>query len=414
MKKKKALISLCGATMLALAACGSGGQSAASTSSGGVTTMTWNMWIGGTADQEAWQKVADQVATDNPSIKLTLQGAPWGDYWTKLGTQLGGTDAPCVVSIQSLRGSQFLDGLLPLDDLISKNSLDVKNYDTGALQNLSFNSKQYALPYDTGPVILFYNADLFAKAGVEAPKPGWTAADFEAAAAKMKAINIPLLGGTAEDIYLQGLAKSYNGGTPFSSAGKVQANDSAYVSTISWLAALKKQGYVSTVDGADGSADDNAFLAGTVAMNVQGPWALLDLSSKAKFTMGVATMPSGSGGGKTVSAGSGFGISKSCKTPDLAYKAIVSMTSQNTLESLAKQGRAFPGRTAAQPAWMTNASKVKQVNEVMTYAVANAVPAGGSAQAEQLQQLLSQYLPQAINGDKPVADVMATIQKQIS
>lgn len=399
------------AAALSLTACAAG-QPAASTSSG-TTNLTWGMWIGSTADQEAWQKVADQVTADHPDIKLTIQGAPFADYFTKLTTQITSTDAPCIVSMQSLRASQFTDGLVPLDDLITSSNVDLSAFDSGALQNLAVGGKQYALPYDTGPIVLFYNADMFTKAGVGTPKPGWTTADFEAAGAKLKAAGMKLFAQTAEDIYLEGMARSFNGSSPIADDGTVQANDAGFVSTVDWLGGLSKSVFTTEADGADSSADDNAFMGGSVATTAQGPWSLLDISSKVKFKLGVTTLPAGTSGGKTISAGSGFGISKTCKTPDKAFQAIVSMTSEKVLTGLAEQGRAFPARTASQPSWMNKASNVEQVTETMASAQQSSVPAPGSAKAEQFGQLLAQYLPQALNGQKSAAEVLENIQSQM-
>jgi ABC-type glycerol-3-phosphate transport system substrate-binding protein len=409
---KMPLLATAVAAALSLTACASGQTPAATTGSGN-TELTWGMWIGSTADQEAWQKVADQVTADHPDIKVTIQGAPWADYWTKLTTQITSTDAPCIVSIQSLRASQFTEGLVPLDDLIKKNNLDTSAFDAGALKNLTVSGSQYALPYDTGPVVMFYNADMFAKAGATEPKPGWTTADFEAAGAKLSAAGMKLYAQTAEDIFLEGAAQGFNGSTPITADGTVQAADPGYVAALDWLGSLSKAGYALDADGSDGSADDNAFMAGKAATIVEGPWSLIDLSGKVKFKLGIATVPAGQGGGKTVSAGSGFGISKTCKNPDQAFAAITSMTSEKVLGGLAGQGRAFPARTAVQSNWMKKAGDVAQVDTVMTAAQSSSVPAPGSAKSEQLSQLLTQYVPEVLNGKKAAAEVMANIQSQI-
>ncbi len=415
--KKTPLIAVTAAAGLVLAAC-SGGETTTDGStdagSGGETTaMTWTMWIGSTEDQDAWQAVADTVAAENPGISLTIQGAPWGDYWTKLTTQITSSDAPCVISIQSLRAAQFTEGLVPLDDLISAAGLDLAEFDQGALNNLKVDGTQYALPYDTGPAVIFYNADMFDAAGLDTPAPGWSVADFEAAAAALKDSGVTAYANTAEDMFLEGIARSYNGSSPIADDGTVQADDPGFVETVDWVGGLVTQGFATQADGADGSADDNVFMTGGAAMLVNGPWAMIDLGSKVDFTMGVTTLPTGDGGGDTVSAGSGFGISKSCETPDEAFAAITTMTGDAVLTSLAEQGRAFPARTAAQPSWMTNAESVIQVADTMAYAQEHSVPAPGSAQAEQMQQLFAQYLPQALNGDKPAAEVLGTVQSQI-
>ncbi len=49
--------------------------------------ITWQMWAGGEEDVAGWQEIADLVHKQYPDIKVELQTAPWGDYWTKLAAQ---------------------------------------------------------------------------------------------------------------------------------------------------------------------------------------------------------------------------------------------------------------------------------------------------------------------------------------
>ena len=413
--KKRIRIGLAaaGAAALVLTACGGGGgDDGSGTDSPGVTNLTWSMWIGSTEDQKAWEGVAAGVTADHPDIKLTLQGAPFTDYWTKISTQLGSSAAPCVVSMQSRRINQFTESLVPLDELITKNKVDTAAFDAGALKNLNVGGQQYALPYDTGPVIMYYNKDMFAKAGVE-PKNGWTAADFEAAGEKLKAADAKLYANATADIFVESMVHSYNGGRAVTDDNKIVANDPQFVAGVDWLGSLASRGYSTTADGADTSAADNAFIAGQAATNANGPWVLLDFNSKVKFGLGVVELPAGTGGGKTFSAGSGFGISKMCKEPDKAFAAITSMTSEKTLTGLAEQGRAFPGRTASQAAWYQTAKDVAGVEETLKAAQTASIPMPGSADSEKFAQLLGQYIPAALNGTEPAGDALNQIQKQI-
>ena len=45
--------------------------------------------------------------------------------------------------------------------------------------------QQIAIPYDFGPLVVFYNKDLFAKAGLKEPSTTWTTDEFEADARKI-------------------------------------------------------------------------------------------------------------------------------------------------------------------------------------------------------------------------------------
>ncbi|ROP58802.1 MULTISPECIES: sugar ABC transporter substrate-binding protein [unclassified Curtobacterium] len=388
------------------------GCSAGSSASDGQSkdALTWAMWIGGKEDKAAWQKVADTVDTKD-SVKVTIQGSPFNDYWTKLRTQLSTGTAPCIVSIQSLRAANYTDVLVPLDDLAKKADLDLSEYDQTALTGMKVDGKLYGLPYDTGPMLVFYNKDLLKKAGVDDPKPGWTTDEFEAAAAKLKAAGTTAYGTSIADIPLESQILGYNGGRVITESGKLDATDPKFADGLDWLAGLVKKGYA-TQASSDSSADGNAFVSGDVAMYSDGPWSLISQKAKVKFDLGVTTVPSGTSGASSYAAGSGFGVSKQCKYPDQAFKAIETMTSEPVLTSLAKQGRAFPARTAAQQAWYDNAG-IDGAEDTLKAALDKATPLPGNKQSDQLNQLFTQYALQAVNGQTSGKDTMSSISSQL-
>jgi multiple sugar transport system substrate-binding protein len=395
------------AAALVLTGCSSG-----STGSGGQTkdSLTWSMWIAGKEDKAAWQKVADTVKSED-GITLTIQGAPFENYFTKLSAQLSGGSAQCVVSMQSLRAANYTSSLLSLDDLAKKDGLNLSEYDSTALDGMKVDGKLYGLPYDTGPILMFYNKDLFKQAGVAEPKPGWTVDDFEASGAALKAKGITEFGSTVADLNLESMVYGYNGGRVISSSGKLDATNAKFADGLDWLASLVKKGYA-TQASSDSSTPGNDFAAGKVAMYTDGPWSLISQKAQVKFDLGVTTLPAGTSGPSTFAAGSGFGISKSCKYPDQAFKAIETMTSQKVLTSLAEQGRAFPGRTAAQASWYSSAG-ITGAEDTLKAALAKSSPLPGNKQSDQLSQLFTQYALQAVNGQTSGKDTMTSIAGQL-
>ncbi len=397
-----------GVACIAAAALSMTGCSGGSGSSDG---LTWSMWIGSTEDQDAWQAVAD-AGTAASGQTVTLQGSPFADYWTKISTQLGTSSSPCIVSMQSLRLNQYTDALLPLDDLMAEDGFDSDAFDASALEAMQVDGTQYAIPYDNGPVILFYNRDAFAAAGVEEPQPGWTADQFTEAAEKLADNGQVALATSVEDISLEGTVFAYNGGRVVTENGELDLSDEAFADGVTWLSGLVTSGLATQANGPDSTADDNAFIAGNAAMLPGGAWLLLDLQTKAGFDIGVTTLPAGDGGGTTFSAGSGFGISKDCADPEAAFRAIQAMTSEDVLNSLAEQGRAFPSRTASQQVWYDSID-IDGLQEAMESALANSEPLPGSAQADELNQLLAQYGPQMVNGQESASGVLADIASQL-
>ncbi|WP_415854895.1 ABC transporter substrate-binding protein [Sinomonas sp. G460-2] len=410
--RKEALVA--GALALGLVGLAGCGGTSSPTTADGKTAMTWAMWVGGTEDQNSWQKVADEVSTKLGDVKITLQGSTFSDYFTKMSTQLSSNTAPCLVAVQSLRTAQLKDGMLPLDDLVKKDGMDLSAFDQSMIKGLSADGKLYALPYDVGPLMMFYNKDKFAAAGVSEPKAGWTSSDFVAAAKKITAsTGKPAFAPSIGDLVIESQVLAYNGGRVTQADGSINATDSVFSDGLQWVADLASKEKVSPqLPGSDGSFASNQFLSGTTAMSIDGPWSLIDTKSKAKFKVGVTTLPAGPGGGKTFSAGSGWGISKQCPTPDKAFAALKEMTGDKVLSELGAAGRALPARTADQKVWIDNAG-IPGVAEALQAAESTAVPMPSNTNSDQLGTLFSQYLPKALNGQQSAASVMKDIAAQL-
>lgn len=391
----------------ALTACSSG---TSSTTDQGTTgeDMTFAMWIGGQEDQKSWGDIA-ATSAEKGGPTLTIQGAPWSDYWTKLQTQLTANDAPCVVGMNSTRMGAYVDGLAPLSDL---GDVNLEDFDPTIIEAFQRDGEQYALPYDTGPIIFFYNEDLFTAAGAEVPQPGWTTDDFMAAAEKLKAAGTPILAPSAEDMYMESLILNYNGGRIRTPEHELELDNAKFAEGLDWMASLVKDGYAIEVLGADPANDDNQFLAGTVAGIVDGPWSVISYRDKAQFKMGITTVPKGPEGAGVWSAGSGFAVSKNCADQAGATKAVTILTDLENLTSLGEVGRAFPARLDAQDAWVQN-TELEGAGDVMELAQEESQFMPSHPASNQLQQLYAQYLQQAINGQVPSAEVMSQIASQI-
>ncbi len=409
--RKEALVA--GALALGLIGLtGCGGSSSGSTSDG-KTAMTWAMWVGGTEDQKNWEKVAENVSNTLGDVKITLQGSTFQDYFTKMSTQLSSNTAPCLVAVQSLRTAQLKDGMLPLDDLVKKNNLDLSAFDPSMIKGLTADNNLYALPYDVGPVMMFYNKDLFDAAGVPVPKAGWTADEFVAAAKKLSVNGKHAIAPNTADLFVESQVLAYNGGRVLKEDGTMDASDATFAKGLQWVSDLTNTQKVSPqLPGGDPAFSANEFMAGNTAMNIDGPWSLLDVKAKAKFKVGVTTLPAGPGGGKTFSAGSGWGISKQCATPDKAFAALKEMTGDKVLGDLAAAGRALAARTAQQAKWIDNAG-IPGVAETLKSAEATAVPMPSNTNSDQLGQLFNQYLVKSINGQQSAADVMKDVAAQL-
>jgi multiple sugar transport system substrate-binding protein len=382
--------------------------------------LTFQFWLGGDADKAAWQTVTAVAMADHPGLKIAVTGTPWPDYWTKIGNQLSNPGAPCIVGMQSLRLAAYADQLVPMDDLMAKYKVNPSDFDQSILNGLKGGGKQVALPYDFGPLIVFYNRDLFSAAGVAEPKPGWTLADFTAAATKLtltKANGDKQYGFTTASLDQEYLAwvQDLSGAGLLDAGGKLALTSPAFVDGYKQWVALMNSGITPPVSeaGYNGYVTmQGQFTGGSAAMYVDGPWTAISNGDLAKFKLGVASMPAGAGGSKHFTAGSGFGISKQCATPEAAFQAIVSMTSDKALTGLASVGRAFPARPAVADAWYTAAAKIQGARETLDYADAHSVPLLTPPNWVQVADMFDRFGFQALTGELTPEAALQTIQDQ--
>jgi ABC-type glycerol-3-phosphate transport system substrate-binding protein len=174
MKRRSVSVVAALALVTGLAGCG---ESNDAESGSTTTTLRWQVWAASQAETETWQTLADMVTAKHPTIKIKLQTAAWNDYWTKLPTLFAGGDVPCVVGVQMARLAGIKQFLQPVGDRMAGAGVTPTDFDPTIMQALSNDGQQYALPYDLGPYIMYYNKTAFAKAKLPLPHNGWTVED---------------------------------------------------------------------------------------------------------------------------------------------------------------------------------------------------------------------------------------------
>ena len=166
----------CPTGALLAGACGSGGSSAGG--SGGDRVHQMHTWVSTENDRAQWQSFVDAAKEKDPNFTLTFDGPSFNDYWTKVKTRMVGSDAPCILTTQAAR-AQELSGLLePLDSYMEAAGIHASDYNAAMMQGMMVDGKVLALPYDAEPDVLYYNREMFEKAGLSEPTTSYTAEQF--------------------------------------------------------------------------------------------------------------------------------------------------------------------------------------------------------------------------------------------
>ncbi|KRD42686.1 sugar ABC transporter substrate-binding protein [Oerskovia sp. Root918] len=167
---------------LTLAAC-SGGSDGGSTDGGGgggdVTAADIDAALDaeGTTTLQYWswvpnlQPTVDLWNEAHPNIQVELTNAGQSaDQYTKLQNAIkAGSGAPDLAQIEYFALPQFALGesLVSLDD-VGLSDLE-SDFTASAWEQVAAGDGHYAFPQDTGPMVMFYRADILERLGVEAP-----------------------------------------------------------------------------------------------------------------------------------------------------------------------------------------------------------------------------------------------------
>lgn len=299
----------------------------------------------------------------HPNITITAENSPWGDLLQKYTTQAAGGALPDISYIHFSWAQQMIkSGLLQsLDDYIAQEKdFNLEDFFPASLPSYKRDGKLWVIPYDEGPMVLYYNKDLFDKAGVAYPTDSWTFDDFKAAAEKITTGegpnkvfgfgNPPGMGdSTVSPTWLAPFGASY---VNEPEETKCLANSPEAVAAMEYWQDFRTKGLVpAPADTA--SLAWPAFQHGRIGMWVDGTWATPPIQAGSKFKWDMAKFPKGPKAHVMASAGSGYGISRECKTPDAAWIYLndyLSTAGQAYMWGIT--GRGSPARLSAWPSYL--------------------------------------------------------------
>lgn len=181
MKKYKKILAvlLGGAMMASMAACGggsggsSGDSSSGESSSGDKISITFWHAMGG-VNGEATQKLVDDfnASQDEIEVHAEYQGT-YDDTITKLKAAMQSGNLPDVCQMYDV-GTKFMADsgyIIPVEDMF-----ETTGYEKGTVMDVitsyySVEGKQYAMPFNVSTPMLYYNKDVFEKAGLDPETP---------------------------------------------------------------------------------------------------------------------------------------------------------------------------------------------------------------------------------------------------
>jgi len=283
-----------------LVACGNSGGGAGDADAAAKARGPITIWYSNNAEEVAWgkQMVAAWNA-EHADQKITAQEIPTGKSSEEvIGAAITAGNAPCLIfntSPASVSQFQKQGGLVPLDSFSDGKSYIEDRSGDVAQQYKSSDGKYYQLPWKSNPVMIFYNKKVFAKAGITNPSLK-TYDEFLATSRKVvasKAAKFAIYPAPSNEFYqswfdFYPLYAAESGGKQLVADGKATfASDEGKKVAQFW-----RTMYADKLASPEKYTGD-AFVDGTSAMAVVGPWAIA--TYKGKVDWGVVPVPTSSG-----------------------------------------------------------------------------------------------------------------------
>lgn len=151
------------------------------------TVLQWWSWdVELKAKNEA---IIQKFEAQNPGVKVELTTLSTSEYWTKIRLLGNQKKLPDVFEMSSgyleewARAGLLLDLTPFVNSSLNKNDFYMSVFDAG--KDIAGQGKYLAVPFALVTTVLFYNMDMFDKAGLSYPDSTWTWDTFRDAAKKL-------------------------------------------------------------------------------------------------------------------------------------------------------------------------------------------------------------------------------------
>ena len=313
--------------------------------------LTLAVWAA-QAEEDAFRAMLARYRQVRPNVTVNLEVNGTAQHYQQIDTRLAGRQAPDLFRCQYQQIGRYAAAraVIDLTPYLDKGTGEA--FGPAFWQAVNFKGRVVALPHQTDTFACYYNKDMLAKAGMEAPASldrSWTWAEFTAASRAMKA-----KGGAP-----YGHAMAWQGGTAYRALPFVYQHGAALlnadftqpvlsqpkgIETIAWLQSWFKEGLVPPNTAIKSTEPtQNLFANGTIGLLLGGNWQIPFLSKTMKAEWGATYMP------RDVAMASDLGgnciaMSRDCKNPEAGADLLKFMTDEANMREFVLAAQFLPVR----------------------------------------------------------------------
>ncbi|KFC66435.1 Maltose/maltodextrin ABC transporter, substrate binding periplasmic protein MalE [Devosia sp. LC5] len=350
----------------------------------------------------------------NEDIVVEYRGIAFDDLVNETLRAFATGNAPDIVSFDNPDFAMFSSrgAMLDITDRIAASEvIKAENYFEGPMNSVTWDGKYFGIPKYTDTIGVFYNKDLFAKAGITEPPKTW--AQLTEYAEKLTDPANNVYGATFS-------ARAGEEGTfqflpiiQMSGGGYDNVNTDGAAEVLDLWKKMIDNGWASRDVLSLGQWDSTGtFNSGNAAMAISGPWEIDRMVEDAKFDWGVALLPTITEGGDRSSALGGFdwGIMSTTKHPDEAFRALEYFAAQD--HRIFEEFGNIPARSDIELP-VTGVALKDEALKVFQEQLQYAQPRGPHPEWQKISKAIFDAMQQALTGQMSAKDALDQAQATI-
>lgn len=332
-------------SILMLSGCGGGSDS--DNSKDGEVTLRFSYW------DEFPEEAIEAFNKEYPNIKIEHVSVPGDDYSQKVNQMVAGNTAPDVMVSYETDYPRFAKGgaIEDLEPYLEKSEkIDVDDFIPAVKELAEQTGGTYGLPWCYATELMFYNKDIFDKAGLDYPTDSWTWDDYAEAAKKLTVTEGPKTTQWGSDTLTFGgmwYALAGQAGDEVVKDNKLALNE-GMTKALEFMNRLTNEDKSSPKPAAGSNVSD-LFASGQAAMSMSGSW-MATTYRDVDFNWDIQTLPKENQAYNSLHTGF-YTISSNSKHKEEAWKFVEFMMSEtgqtifsekqnnpSALQTIAEQG----------------------------------------------------------------------------
>lgn len=284
--------------VLGLTACGGSSDSGSGGNAGGTTELELLVPSYGDKTKPYWEGLVKAFEAKNSNLKVKLEVQSWDDIQKVVDTRIQGNKAPDILELDAAGPAYGKEGLLfKAEEIVS--DATIKDIVPAFLEGGKIDGTNYGVPTVASTRALFYNKDLFAKAGIAAPPKTWdelfdSAKKISALGDGVSGYGMPL---GSEEAQAEASIWAFGGGASWEKNGKMTINTPRAVEGLNFAKKMIDEKATQADPGATNRTPLlNVFIQGKIGMITGLPPVVGQVNEKnPSLQWGIAPSPSKDG-----------------------------------------------------------------------------------------------------------------------